>query len=233
MAEKKPPAALTEPREGAGPLLALVGYRVLTGPPLTAVLARLDIAWSGAERTVLHGCAVFLLTLALYRRFLDRSMTAAKKDPRRFWKGFFLGCAVYWIPALLLMGLGSLAPAGRITQPHQDTLRALSGQWGPGIWVVSVLLAPLSEEVLYRGVLFSLSRKPRRWVGYLLSSLLFAAAHMLGYLSEMHAAGFIYNLLCYSAAGAALCCAYEASGSVWSAAGLHALINLVSWLANL
>lgn len=234
MAEEKRVKTILEPREGKRPILVMLIYGLATEVLLSPILKRLGIDYPFLRKTFLHSAVCFLLTVILYRRFLRDSLRAAVQgDRRRFWKGFFLGCVLYWIPALLVMGVGTLAPEGLIRQPHQDQLNSLGEQNLPALWIMSVCLAPVTEEVLYRGVFFSLSRDPHRAVGYVLTAALFALAHMAAYLTDMNAATFLYNLISYSIPGLALCYAYESSGNIFAAILLHFSINLVSRISAL
>lgn len=93
-----------------------------------------------------------------------------------------------------------------------------SGLWGLVFAIVaSCLLAPVAEEILYRGVLFrSIGNRVGIAAGAVISSLVFASLHFYDG----------YGLVSVAVFG--MCCAltYSATGALTSAIALHMLYNL-------
>ena len=87
-----------------------------------------------------------------------------------------------------------------------------------GLILLSVLIAPLYEELIFRGVLFTYLL---RWIGFaramLLVSVLFATVHF--HLPTMLPLFLLSIALCYT---------YWRIGSLWISIGIHALFNSVS-----
>lgn len=89
---------------------------------------------------------------------------------------------------------------------------------------VSVMaLAPLSEEVFFRGFLFrAVQGRAGMTVGLLVSALAFSAFHLnLGVVLPFFVIGLIFAW------------AYHASGSLWTPIAAHAIFNSVSFIATL
>lgn len=86
-----------------------------------------------------------------------------------------------------------------------------------------VILAPLAEEALFRGILFgTLSRRWGFWWGSLASAAIFGLAHLdLSLLIPLALAGFIFNLL------------YHRTHSMIPSTVAHATLNAVSVLSAL
>ena len=142
--------------------------------------------------------------------------------------GGLRGGVMLLAPAWLLAGVNA-AMLQRLAWPvePQEALQWLaSGQLGA--WRVLVLLfaslvlAPLAEEVVFRGILLPVLARhgTRPWRGLLLSSLLFAALHL-------HAA----SLLPLLAVGGACGLGFLATGHLLTPIVMHALFNAVSLLA--
>lgn len=98
-----------------------------------------------------------------------------------------------------------------------------------------VLLAPIVEEMTYRYCLFGGISKKKKWLGYLVSGLLFMAMHAVSSFSE--AGGFnkefameLIYLPPYLFSGLALCYAYDKSECLGSGICAHAFNNLVSFM---
>lgn len=93
-----------------------------------------------------------------------------------------------------------------------------AGLWGLAFTVISAcLLAPLAEEILYRGVLFRAFRN-RLGVpaGAILSSVVFASLHFYNG----------YGLVSVAVFGLSCALLYSATGALSSAIALHILYNL-------
>jgi hypothetical protein len=94
--------------------------------------------------------------------------------------------------------------------------------------VIGVLLAPIVEEVLFRGVVFGTIRKKSRVLAYIVSALLFAVYHLWEYMLTGFSWDLVLYLLQYLPAGIILCWCYERSKNIWGSVFLHMMINYVS-----
>ncbi len=86
---------------------------------------------------------------------------------------------------------------------------------------IAVVAAPLTEEIIFRGCLYGISRQfAGRLPAIFFSAVVFALIH--GHLPSLP------GLLVLSIA---LCLVYERTGSLWSCIGLHALFNGLTVIA--
>ena len=91
---------------------------------------------------------------------------------------------------------------------------------------MAIFLAPLVEELLFRGAVFGgLYGKSRRWA-YIVTTVAFALYHVAGY--ALLDPRFLVFALQYLPAGYLLCRCYELTDSIWSPIFLHMLVNAVS-----
>ena len=97
-------------------------------------------------------------------------------------------------------------------------------------FILIVLLAPMVEELMFRGVLFAPLLKYSRVLAYSVSSLSFGFLHILGPLFLDYSPFLFVTMLLYIPHGIALCWVYEKTGSIWPAIFLHALNNLLAML---
>lgn len=94
---------------------------------------------------------------------------------------------------------------------------------------MAVFLAPIVEELLFRGALFgSLRRKPRL-LAYAVSALAFALYHVW-YFALSDPAQFLYGLQ-YVPAALVLAWLYERSDCIWTSIFMHMLTNAVATAA--
>lgn len=101
----------------------------------------------------------------------------------------------------------------------------------PAVMILDVcLLAPLTEEMLCRGLLFcGLYRHSRFWA-YAASMAAFAFAHVFAYLFYQSPLVNLINFVTYLPAGFALAWVYERSESIWASIFLHGIINGIALL---
>jgi membrane protease YdiL (CAAX protease family) len=79
----------------------------------------------------------------------------------------------------------------------------------------AVIVAPICEEMVFRGYIYpALSKFTGPWIGWIISALVFSAAH--GSMSALVPL-FIFGL--------ALVLLYEWTGSIWAPIAVHLLFN--------
>ena len=125
-------------------------------------------------------------------------------------------------PMLLLWGVLFMFSTSVVLEPLLNALPEVPNVYGRGIWsvVTLVVLAPLFEEVIFRGVLLdSMRARYGVVVAWLLSSLMFAAVH--GHPTVIVNALFMGLILGF---------VYIASDSLWSTIFLHAINNGIAYM---
>jgi len=184
------------------------GYSVVIPVTIASQLACLAVSIALAARTFRHGL----------RRGLGLSMRHWIYDTAR-------GIIAYFTVIPFCLGLfwivHFLAPLTE--QDVHRLLRLLPTvpvPWRVVMVLQAVILAPLVEEVFFRGLLQSLFRKHLRspWVAILLTSLCFALIHW-PYWKSMPSLGVLAIALGYN---------YERCGRIWPVVLTHALFNAVN-----
>ena len=96
--------------------------------------------------------------------------------------------------------------------------------------VILVVLMPIAEEVLFRGLLFSTVRRYSRPLAWVLSTLVYALYCVWQFIFSYGTVDFRYLLLFvqYVPMSLALTWSYDNGGSVWTPIALHAAINAFS-----
>jgi CAAX protease family protein len=145
--------------------------------------------------------------------------------PTRFWPAVGWAAVVlgtFWLVSGLLVAIFGEPPEQEITEEikSEDGVLALAGYIG-----ITCLIAPLAEELFFRGLLFPVlrARVGVTW-GVLVSAALFSMVHALG--SPVEALIVLFVL------GAGLCLLYLRTGSLLPCIGLHALNNAISFAAT-
>lgn len=111
------------------------------------------------------------------------------------------------------------------TNVNDETIHLMLAE-DPALMVIgTVILAPVAEEIFYRGMMFRKLFDVRPWLGYIVSMVVFAAIHMVGYIGiypiDLLALGFLQ----YLPAGYCLCWCYRQTGTIFSPILMHMLFN--------
>ncbi len=166
--------------------------------------------------------------LILLRCFLRRSFDAALDAKGRFLLGIIGGYAMdiglsFVISALLLvfglelgMSPNNQAVMAEVTADHRRMA------------VMVVVMAPLVEEPLFRGLLFGCIRPRSRAAAYIVSALLFSLYHVWQYAVIYADPAMLLYILLYLPVSIGLAWAYDRSGSIWAPMVMHGIVNAVS-----
>ena len=168
----------------------------------------------------------FLAVLLIFRRFLRQPFFGS-----RFWdfvQALILGFVLHWAATQLLsLLLTRLVPD--FTIYNNKTVTGLVSQNRWVMLAISLVLAPVIEETLVRGLVFGSLREGSRVMAYLVSAVLFTLMHNWQYLGVYPLRSVLFSCIPYLPASAALAWTYEKSGTIWCAVTLHALINAMSF----
>lgn len=161
------------------------------------------------------------LLFALWRQNLLREsfVFPSNSKPDQLFKPLLIGAFL----ATAILGLNFYVN-GIFEYPDEDKAQAYLAyfQSATGAFL-AILVAPLAEELIFRGVLlrFFLERK-RQLLGWILVSVLFASLHVM---SEESTGWLFYKFLIYFLFSAVLCWTYIRQKTLWSPIMLHAGYN--------
>ena len=93
--------------------------------------------------------------------------------------------------------------------------------------IATILLVPITEEVLYRGLIFQGLHGKSRFLAYAVSALAFCLPHVLGYIGQYSPLHLLLCFIQYLPAGLGLAWAYERADSIWAPIILHTVVNLI------
>lgn len=131
----------------------------------------------------------------------------------------------YFVTIAMMLGLGELV------NPNNAEVMQLADEAFGMMKAVSIFLAPIVEETLFRGVVFgSLRSRSRTWA-YVLSIVLFAVYHVWQYALAAGDWSCLIYALQYVPVAFALAWAYERSGSIWTSIFFHMGYNALSFTA--
>lgn len=112
-----------------------------------------------------------------------------------------------------------------VTSENQSGLDELAIQSKWLFLSMSLLLAPILEEIVFRGTIFHFIRERKGFlIAAIISSVLFGFIHVFSSLLNGNIIDFIYLFL-YSALGFIFCVVYESNRSIYACIVVHMLYN--------
>ena len=168
----------------------------------------------------------FLAIAVIFRRFLVRSVKAALAAPWHCLRFALMGLVCYFV-LMNLLSRGILLVDPDFSNVNDDSVAQLTKEHYPLMALSTVILVPVTEETLYRGLLFQGLHRKSPILAYLISVFVFAGIHIMGYIGMFD---FLTLTLCfvqYLPAGICLAWAYEKSDTIVAPMLMHIIINLI------
>lgn len=94
---------------------------------------------------------------------------------------------------------------------------------------VTVIIAPVVEETLIRGLVFGSLRRTSRVLAYIVAVFLFSMMHVWQFFLTEDFWSVVLNLIVFIPPSVTLCWTYDRAGTIWAPITVHALINAISY----
>ena len=171
--------------------------------------------------------ANFLFIVCIFHSFLRSSLVAAWRDIWNFVQAVVLGYVAYWACCQALETVMSyLLPA--FSNINDASIAAMAQANYTLMAIGVVLLVPLAEEMLYRGLVFRSLWQSSKAAAYLVSMAAFAAIHVLGYIGTTDVATLIVCFIQYLPAGLCLAWTYTKADNIFAPMVVHAIVNAMA-----
>ncbi len=182
---------------------------------------------SAAQLNFVYYAASLLLVALLLGRYLRRSFDGLIDAPLRCLSSFALGWLMYF---LLSLAATYLLQALNVTGDNlnEETVNTLLSSERGIIVAMTVFMAPLVEEPIFRGGLFCGLYPRSRAAAYLVSMTLFCLYHVWQYAVLLHDASYLLLAIQYIPAAFVLCFIYRRSGSLWTGIFFHMSVNALA-----
>lgn len=208
---------MTSSRRIATALLAYVGWTAIT----LLLMRWLNPGEQSLLKSVSGGIGwnfvlaiLFLLALIKVNRWSDLALV--RPDA---WRSLRL----LWFPALYLVVFGGLAVAAGVSLTRAQVLFVLA----------NVALVGVSEELMFRGVLFrALRSRLATWPAMLLTSVLFGGVHVLNVFTTGQLLDATVQALAATFTGLVMMALLLRTGSLWVPIVYHALFDLGLFLSG-
>ncbi len=213
------------PQSKTKPLWCWMAFQYLLLPQMVSYV--LGVVCSDAVVNFVYHLLSVLGVSLISGDYLPCAFRRAAAHPKRCLWVCALSLALYFAAA---WGLGSLIvclePA--FANRNNETILLLRREGLLLTALFTVFLAPLSEECLFRGLLFGQVLKKSRMGAYALSAVCFALIHVMGYLGTYTPLQLVLSLAQYLPAGLILARSFEKSGTIAVPILIHMTINAIS-----
>ena len=205
-----------------------MAFSLIALPSLMQILnSQLAAPMDTAALNFAFYCVNFLAVCIIFRRFLRDSLVAMWRDLWNFIQAVILGYVAYWAATRVMQfAMTHLLPNFQNINDASITAMAQSNYTLMAIGVV--VLVPLTEEVLYRGLIFRNLYRHSQVAAYLVSMVAFAAIHVLGYIGTESVSTLVICFLQYLPAGLCLAWTYTKADNLFAPVVVHALVNAIA-----
>ena len=185
---------------------------------------------SDAQLNFVFFCINFICITVIFHRFLVNCGKISLSQPWLCLRYTGQGLLLYWLGSFLI-GLLIAAVYPDFSNINDESIAYMTQQNYTLMSFGTVLLVPVVEETLYRGVVFGMLYEHSRVAAFIVSSLAFAALHVVSYIGYYEP---LYLLVCfiqYIPAGLCLAWAYVKADSIWAPILMHITINQIGILS--
>lgn len=167
------------------------------------------------------------VVMIVFWKLLRREFDHLLDSPLRCLSGFFSAYFLWYGLSFLMTGLMT-AFGMDMTTPNDHAVDILAKENYRVTMVISVIAAPILEEVLFRGIAFQSLRRKNRFAAYAASLLLFSLYHVWQFVFLYQDWQYLLYILQYLPITFALTWCYEYTGSLWPAIFFHASNNYLA-----
>ena len=200
---------------------------------LPLLLSLLAAVWpggmSGGTINLVYYAVGVVFVLLVFFPVLRRDFDTLADYPGRTVLAMLGGGLMEYVLSLAAAAVILLLVGTDAANPNNDAVMDAVGADAGTMRAIAFFLAPLVEEVLFRGVLFGSVRRSSRVWAYALSVAVFSLYHVWQYVVVYGDPRMLLYALQYIPVSVALAWTYERSGTLWGSTFLHMILNFISY----
>ena len=235
MAKKQSSLYMTPGEQIAGVVFFVIYLLVLpfaTSPIFRLAERLLAVDIPRSVENIIYYYVLFAVSIITFHGFLGRTTRNLFDRFPLVGKTVLAGMVAHYGLNELVYRLVNLVISAR-TNLNDTTISAQIDDAPRSTLLIVIFLAPFVEEVLFRGLVFGNLKNKSRLLGYGVSCLLFALLHVWQFAVNNQDVTYFLVMVQYLVPGVVLAWAYEHSGTLWAAIGVHAAVNALSVLAGI
>ena len=188
------------------------------------------LSLSASQLNAVFFIVSFGITTLIFRNFIKETLLDAARNLPQILVGAVRGFLLYWA--------GNLVVTMLILRLNPDFVNVNDASIGTMIEtdflplaICTIFFVPVTEELLFRGILFAGFYNRSPWKAFVISVLVFSAIHIVGYVRDYSWDTLLLCFLQYIPPSIALGWAYAKSGSILSPLLMHIVINAIGIFA--
>lgn len=195
--------------------------------PIFAISGLLEEPLSDGQINFIYYAVNFTAVVWIFRRFLKENLQTALQ---RLFPTLYYAVLGYMGSQLLTQVLTNVfyMVFPDFLNVNDQSIYTMLLEDPALIVIGTVLLVPLAEECLYRGLIFRSLFDRRPILAYCVSMVAFASIHVAGYVGSCSAPLLLLCFLQYLPAAYCLCWCYRRAGTILCPILMHTLVNAVS-----
>ncbi len=203
---------------------------VFLGYFLSIAIRFFRLPWGNAELNLSYFFLNFVVVLVIFRQYLRTSLMAAAK---RIPVILITAVAGFFVYNLLstAVNIAIIFIEPEFYNVNNENLSGISQKYYGLTAFSTVVLVPITEELLHRGAIFGGLYRKNRIAAYAVSTLLFAFVHITAYIGYFSPKALLICYLQYIPAGLCLAASYDFTGCIVTPILIHTAINAVGILA--
>lgn len=224
---RKPLPTLTVRERNMG--FAYLAFEILLLPVLLQLLgSAFSFAISIAAVNIVYFSVNFLAVLVIFQKYWMRSVLHLRRHYRPMIHSAILGLLFYWFcNSLFSAAVQVLFP--EYVNLNDSSIVDIFADYPVLMFLGTVILAPVAEEMLHRGLIFGTLWKKSAPLAYLLSAIFFASIHVAQYVGLYSPVYMLVALVQYLPAGLIFAWAYQNSGSIFAPILIHIINNTIAF----
>ena len=208
----------------------LVFYQLFLPTVISVVADAMGVYLTLSKLNIIFFVVNFVWVLAIFHRFLGKSWQVAWRKKWRCLGFAVLGLVLYFL-AMFLMGFVIVLIDPNFSNVNDNAIAGLAQENGKWMFLCTVFLVPVVEEVIYRGLIFQNLQRKSRLLAYCVTVVVFSLIHIVGFIGSESWRTLAICFAQYLPAGLALAWAYEKTDTIITPILIHITINLIGMSA--
>ena len=197
---------------------------------LVAINSILQQPFTMSQMNFLNFALNFIIVTVCFHQFLLASIKEFIQNAGKNFSICFKGFCLYWL-ASILTNILVVYLDPEFTNVNDDNIATLTQDNYLLMCVGTILLVPLAEETLYRGVIFGNLYQRNPAIAYIASVTIFAFLHVLGYIGQYSIFRLLLCFLQYIPAAIVLALTYAKSNTIFVPILIHMLVNTIGMIS--
>lgn len=196
--------------------------------PIVVDFVGLALRLSLSALNILYFIINFVCVAAIFHRFLWESMKAAWAKPIKSLRFVLMGLGIDFIGTLLVSVIITPWIDPGFSNVNDEAIISMSKTHTALFAFCTVVLVPIAEEMVFRGVVFGTLCKKSPRLALFVSVLIFASIHLLDYIGTADWKTLLVCFIQYLPAGFALAGAYAMSENIVTPILMHIISNAIA-----